>query len=264
MSELGDYNSSLTAEQIESKLVGSIVFNDTMALTETQKSQARANIGAGTTSSGLQIKGFFESYESLASSITNPKAGDSYAVGAEEPYNIYIWDGLNKLWIANGFIRGADGTDADVTAENIALALGYTPLGADGSVTRAKLAQDALISPIKFFEGSSYSFTANDVGYTVANKLVSDDATERTVNLSYDVSHGMAEGTVLAVTRLETNAIKISFDSKISIGIMGETDWKSGITISIPDRFSTIALLLTKKTSSMDYWLLTGLAEIAT
>lgn len=159
MSELGDYNSSLSAEQIESKLVGGIVFNGVMSLTETQKAQARANIGAGTTSSGLQIKGFFTTYEELIANITKPNAGDSYAVGTKEPYNIYIWDGLNKIWVANGLIRGADGTDANVTTENIVKALGYTPYHKpDDGIPAADLADHAV--------SSEYTATITALGWT--------------------------------------------------------------------------------------------------
>ena len=124
---MADYNSSLTAAQIESILTGAVVYNKKTVLTEAQKAMARKNIGAGTSESGLVILGYFDTLTKLKSEVTSPYAGDAYCVGTSYPYNVYIWDGVNSRWVNNGNIRGADGTDANVTADNIKKALGYVP-----------------------------------------------------------------------------------------------------------------------------------------
>lgn len=112
---MADYNSSLTGDQIEQTLLGAVLSNKNQLLTEEQKAQARKNIGAGTSDSGLKILGYYATADQLAASALNPKAGDVYAVGTASPYDIYIWDAVHRSWVNNGNIRGADGKDADLS-----------------------------------------------------------------------------------------------------------------------------------------------------
>lgn len=62
---------------------------------------------------GLEIKGFYDSYDELLISVTQPNAGDAYGIGEAEPYEIYIWDGVNETWVDNGQIQGAKGDKGD-------------------------------------------------------------------------------------------------------------------------------------------------------
>lgn len=112
---MADYNSSLTGDQIEQTLLGAVLSNKNQLLTEEQKAQARKNIGAGTSDSGLRILGYYATEDQLAESAAKPKAGDAYAVGTAAPYDIYIWDAVHRTWVNNGNIRGADGKDADLS-----------------------------------------------------------------------------------------------------------------------------------------------------
>lgn len=112
---MADYNSSLTGDQIEQTLLGAVLSNKNQSLTEEQKAQARKNIGAGTSDSGLKILGYYATADQLAASASKPKAGDAYAVGTAAPYDIYIWDAVHRSWVNNGNIRGADGKDADLS-----------------------------------------------------------------------------------------------------------------------------------------------------
>ena len=43
---------------------------------------------------GLTISGYYATAQALAAAVTNPTAGDAYGVGAAEPYDIYIYDGV--------------------------------------------------------------------------------------------------------------------------------------------------------------------------
>lgn len=151
----GDFYSKYTGEEIEKKLDGSVLFNEYQQLTEIQKQQARRNIGAGTVDSGLIIKGYYATYEELTAAQPNPDVSDAYGVGTEPPYNIFVWDSINKVWVNNGTIskgeKGDPGKDGEApTAENIAAALGYTPAAADlsnvpdGAVTGVKIADGAV------------------------------------------------------------------------------------------------------------------------
>ena len=133
----------------------------------------------------------------------------------------------------------------------------------DGAITRVKLAQDALVSPFKFFSGNSYTIAAEDIGCTIMNSYTSGDNNEKTVNLTYDVSHSLPLGTVIAVARPEANVTKISFGENLRVGIPGNDNWLTAPTVSISNRFSTVALTL-KSLGTQDYWFLTGDVEVVT
>ena len=150
-----------------------------------------------------------------------------------------------------------------VTAAKLAALAVETAKIKDGAVTRAKLAQDALVSPFKFFSGNSYTIAAEDIGCTIMNSYTSGDNNEKTVNLTYDVSHSLPMGTVIAVARPEANVTKISFGENLRVGIPGNDNWLTAPTVSISNRFSTVALTL-KSLGAQDYWFLTGDVEVVT
>ena len=57
----------------------------------------------------FSVLGYFASSSDLGMSITNPNAGDAYGVGAAAPYDIYIWDAINGVFVNNGPLQGAEG-----------------------------------------------------------------------------------------------------------------------------------------------------------
>lgn len=105
---MADFQSSLLATEIESVLTGAVVFNQSTKLTESQKAQARANIGATALGNGIAIISHFDTQEELEAAITDPKAGDAYSVGSSVPYNLYIYDHLRGDWVDYGPIRSTD------------------------------------------------------------------------------------------------------------------------------------------------------------
>ena len=62
---------------------------------------------------GLTISGYYATAQALAAAVTNPEAGDAYGVGAAEPYDIYIYDGVTSAWVNNGPLQGAKGEKGD-------------------------------------------------------------------------------------------------------------------------------------------------------
>lgn len=62
----------------------------------------------GDTGAGFVVKGYYSSASGL-DSIDSPAAGDAYGVGTAEPYDIYIYDGVNETWVNNGSLQGAKG-----------------------------------------------------------------------------------------------------------------------------------------------------------
>lgn len=103
------YYSSLSGEEIESRLVGGVVFNQDQALTTTEKARARANIGAGESNSTFKILAYFSTLEEMQESLqTLPKAGDAYGIGTASPYDVYVYDGVHNVWVNNGPIAYSD------------------------------------------------------------------------------------------------------------------------------------------------------------
>ena len=157
-----------------------------------------------------------------------------------------------------GALSSASGA---VAAANLASNAVETAKIKDSAVTFAKLANDAKCSPLKFFSGNSYTIAAEDIGRTIMNQNTSGDNDEKTVNLTYDVSHSLPMGTVIAVMRPEANVMKISFGENLRVGIPGNDTWLTAPTVSISNRFSTVALML-KSLGAQDYWFLTGDVEV--
>ena len=59
--------------------------------------------------SDLRIRGYYATTEALAAAVTEPEAGDAYGVGADAPYDIYVWDGVGSRWLNNGPLFGVRG-----------------------------------------------------------------------------------------------------------------------------------------------------------
>ena len=85
-------------------------YNASLALRFAQEVMDRAEAGEfdGTSLSPL---GHFETVEELTALIPKPAPGDVYSVGAELPYDIYVWDGINLVWRNQGQLQGPPGAD---------------------------------------------------------------------------------------------------------------------------------------------------------
>lgn len=94
-------------QEIDDTLTGAVRFNAEQGLSESQKAQARENIGAVPFGSNLKILGHFDTVAELQASAPQ-NVGDAYSVGAAMPYNLYIFDGLRNEWLNYGQIRAAD------------------------------------------------------------------------------------------------------------------------------------------------------------
>lgn len=101
------FQSSLLAQEMENIWTGSVRFNTEQGLSESQKAQARENIGAVPFGSNLKILGHFDTVAELQASAPQ-NVGDAYSVGAVTPYNLYIYDGLREEWKDYGQIRTTD------------------------------------------------------------------------------------------------------------------------------------------------------------
>ena len=84
----------------------------------------------GETGSGFKVLGYYATESALSSAVTNPAAGDAYGIGTAEPYDIYIWDGVNRKWVNNGALQGAKGDQGIQGEQGIQGIQG--PAGKDG------------------------------------------------------------------------------------------------------------------------------------
>ena len=67
----------------------------------------------GTDGKNFKILGFYGTLSALQAAVQTPEAGDAYGVGAEAPYDIYMFDGVTNAWINNGQLKGEKGDKGD-------------------------------------------------------------------------------------------------------------------------------------------------------
>lgn len=63
----------------------------------------------GSAGKDFRVLGYYANLAALSAAVSDPQAGDAYGVGTAEPYDIYIWDGVNSAWVNNGPLQGAKG-----------------------------------------------------------------------------------------------------------------------------------------------------------
>ena len=102
----------------------------------------------GETGEGFVVKGYFATLSALQSGVPSPSAGDAYGVGSAEPYDIYIWDGVNSAWVNNGPLQGAQGPQgAPGSAATIEIGTVTTaPAGSDAAVTNSGTSSAAVLN----------------------------------------------------------------------------------------------------------------------
>lgn len=67
----------------------------------------------GSDGKNFTILGFYGTLSAMQAAVQTPAAGDAYGIGAEAPYDIYIFDGVTNVWINNGVLQGAKGEKGD-------------------------------------------------------------------------------------------------------------------------------------------------------
>lgn len=88
------------AEQIDNKA--------TLALQKAIAVETAAENGAYD-GKNFQILGYYASPEALMAAVTEPERGDAYGVGAQSPYDVYIYNAADAQWVNNGSIQGPQG-----------------------------------------------------------------------------------------------------------------------------------------------------------
>lgn len=112
---------------------------------------------------GLQILGYYDTADALAAGVASPEAGDAYGVGTGEPYDIYVWDALNAVWVNNGAIQGPQGEQGVPGATG--------PQGApgrDGASARRNLLDNSdFRNPVNQRGATSYTGSGVSKTYTI-------------------------------------------------------------------------------------------------
>lgn len=335
-------------QEIDDTLTGAVRFNAEQELSETQKAQARNNIGAASFGSILTILGHYNTVEALQAN-GEQKVGNAYSVGASVPYKLYIFDGMTESWLDYGYIRSQDInarcvqnvaiaksawsqdttalsgysykariTLADSTVDSFPIVVfeseqafsgNFAPMSfafagylevfaksiptkdinivtatvivgggagkgitnasatiADGSVTRAKLAQDALYSPTATFN-SNRAIALTDLGKTLWPQWSSAGATY-ILSLTANISSALPVGFEVAIAYIISNCkvqISVSGVRMVHAGdgqIVGRSETK---TLTIPEIGNMIALKkFDTQSSAGDLWVVTGNVEVVT
>ena len=68
----------------------------------------------GDTGNGLTIMGYYDNLGALQAAHPTGAPGDAYGVGTGAPYNIYVWDNVDGVWLDNGQLIGPAGADASI------------------------------------------------------------------------------------------------------------------------------------------------------
>lgn len=153
---------------------------------------------------------------------------------------------------ANGFLK-ANGS-GNISAEGSI----KTADLADGAVTRAKLAQDALYSPIRMVQSDS-NVVSSDVGATIRT---GGSASAITVTLTQAVSHAMPVGTEIAFLPWVAATMKIAFNG-VKVGVLDQAQPYTSPTFTLKHK-GMIGIKKILSDSNGDYWLLSGLTEEVT
>ncbi len=223
---------------------------------------------------------------------TAPAAGtDTIAVAWYErtaPYNVYVWDGVTQAWIDNGALLSSSliddndtltnktwsssKIDSELTAlDNVkqdTLGAGdvTTNMLAAGAVTRAKLANDALYSPLGIISATPYNVTLSDIGKTL-RPAWAIHSSPITVNLTQSNSGSIPIGTEIALFNLFLTEITIA-TSGVRMAVSGETGTdglfgNGAHQFKISEPNSLVALKKIDTVADLgDIWLLTGNVEV--
>lgn len=129
---------------------------------------------------------------------------------------------------------------------------------ADGSVTRAKLATNALISPVITL-AATYTVIRADTGKTLR---FADGNLDFVLHINRDTE--IPVGATYAIFRYAAKSNKIVFGNTVRVTFMGNSNYVAGPTFTIPDAFGQIAIMKFAADDNYDYWHVSGPAEAIT
>ena len=148
-----------------------------------------------------------------------------------------------------------------VTTEMIGpLAVGTAQI-ANAAVTRAKLAQDALYSPMYRPSTTPYTIQLTDIGKT----LCPGSSLGSTANIEFIIDDNMAnapDGTEIAIFYRRGASLTIQFSGKQYSACVGHTNWNTNRSYIIPELFGMCAIKKVDYGGGYNYWLISGNVEV--
>lgn len=140
----------------------------------------------GETGQGFVVKGTYGSLELLEDSVTSPETGDAYGIGSESPYDIYIYDGANLVWVNYGQLQGAKGEKGDAfTYEDFTTQQLAALKGADGvspTITSSKTGNSTTITITDVNGTQNVTINDGDDAAVTVDNTVSDTSTNPVQN----------------------------------------------------------------------------------
>ena len=143
----------------------------------------------GETGSGFKVLGYYATESALSAAVTNPAAGDAYGIGTSDPYDIYIWDGVNHEWVNNGVLQGAQGIQGEPGVPGI-----QGPAGKDGK------------TPVK---GTDYFTQADKQEIAEDAAALVDLSGKQNKIMASGILQGDGNGNISAAETMQTSAVPI-------------------------------------------------------
>ena len=182
-----------------------------------------------------------------------------------ERYNGTDYDTLLPTPASHASTHQANGSDPlTLQAGNYGALSIPTSAYQNASVSRSKLAQDALYSPV-VTKTDSFSVLANEVGKTY---FVNASTKDVEVSVSSDVTAGLSVGADFAVYWFYARSITLVLEN-VRVCLQGDTTIYGGLNkqvrITINDIRSMVALKkMLQSSTNGDIWAVIGNVEVAT
>lgn len=180
-------------------------------------------------------------------------------------FNGQDYDTLLPTPAAHASTHQADGSDP-LTLQTGNYGDSSIPTSAyqNASVTREKLAQDALYSPIVVCSGSEFTLSSNELGKTLVNDHASSSTLEYHIGKAN--SSDIPAGSEFAFISL-FGQVNLCFWDNLLIAIAGESSLKNApLKLKISENFGMVALkkIYHDPEGYGDTWLVTGNVEVVT
>lgn len=128
----------------------------------------------------------------------------------------------------------------------------------DKTVTRAKLADEVLVTPIVNI-GATYTATRTDTGKLIRMK---DGTVDYVINFIKNVD--IPIGATYPIFKNWVKSNKIVFSDKCMVAVKGEETYLLAPTFTITDTFTLVAVQKIAVDPDYDYWYISGDVEVVT
>ena len=239
-------NVTLTASDVGAASVGDLqTLNETLGTKIDQKQDKTGSLTAGS-QNDLNNLTYFP-FLTLKGENKKIKWGDMFGKILASIFG-------QSLATPTGILKGGGNTGSWIISVDSLATDDIT----DGAVTRSKLAQDALYSPVENFDGA-HALTAADIGKTLA----SSGAAENTVTLTTAVSAAMPIGAEIAVFWMAGTSVKLQFTGTMRIVMPGEDVLVNG-SLQLSKMYTLVALKKIQiDVANGDIWTVQGDVEVA-